>query len=55
MVRQLFLEESDADHGWGKVGVGNFVVRSLGCYHGNILFEPFVAQVAERLNKYLKD
>ncbi len=52
-ARQVQLEGSTSDHGWSKVGIGNLVIYSLDCYHGNILFEPFVQQVVEKLNQHL--
>lgn len=53
--RQLMLEGNLPDHGWGKVGIESLSVYPLDCYHGNILFEPFVRQVAEKFNQHLNE
>jgi len=51
--RQLKFDGGIPDHGWGRVAVNNLVIRELDCYHGNILFEPFVQEVAKEINIYL--
>ena len=51
--RQIRLENTRPDHGWKDVGIGELIIHPLDCYHGNILFEPFVRQVAEKVNQYL--
>jgi amino acid adenylation domain-containing protein len=33
-------------NGWDKVQLGELVVHTIDCYHGSILFEPAVSQVA---------
>ena len=52
-TRQLALEGNNPDHGWSDVGVQDLVICPLDCYHGNILFEPFVQQVVGTVNQYL--
>lgn len=51
--RQAQFDGQNLDNGWGDVGVGKIVVHQVDCYHGNILFEPFVRQVAEKVNRHL--
>jgi amino acid adenylation domain-containing protein len=33
-------------NGWGKVQIGELITHPIDCYHGSILFEPAVSQVA---------
>ena len=33
-------------NGWGDVGIKELVVEDLDCYHGSMLFEPAVSQLA---------
>jgi hypothetical protein len=40
-------------NGWDELALDGLVVHELNCYHGNLLFEPFVGQVAEILNRYI--
>ncbi len=51
--RQARFEDFGPDNGWGEVGVGELIVHPIDCYHGNILFEPFVRMVAEIVNQSL--
>lgn len=44
----------DATNGWDKVELGELIVHNLDCYHGNILFEPAVNEVAMKLDEYLE-
>lgn len=53
-VRQITVEGDMPDRGWNNVGVGELIVHPIDCYHGNILFEPFVQQVVEKVNQYLE-
>lgn len=50
---QARYEGTSPNNGWDSVPVGKLIVHALDCYHGNILFEPFVSQVAEVLNQSL--
>ena len=52
-LRQAQFDGLSLDNGWTEIGVGEFVVHPVDCYHGNILFEPFVQQVAEKLKQCL--
>ena len=52
-LRQAQFDGQNQENGWREIGVGNLIVHALDCYHGNILFEPFVQQVAEKVNQYL--
>ncbi|MBT3337230.1 MAG: AMP-binding protein [Anaerolineae bacterium] len=51
--RQSRFDRHGPDNGWKDVELGRLVIHSLDCYHANILFEPFVQQVAEKFNEYL--
>ena len=46
---------SDPTNGWNRVDLGELKIHQVDCYHGGILFEPAVSQVAEQLNLYIKD
>ena len=54
-LRQAQFDGQKIDNGWGDVGVENLIIHEVDCYHGNILFEPFVRQIAEQTQKYLSD
>jgi thioesterase domain-containing protein len=53
-VLQARYEGNVPANGWADVGVKELVVHPLNCYHGNVLFEPFVSEVARILNESLK-
>jgi amino acid adenylation domain-containing protein len=40
-------------NGWDQVGLGELIVHTLDCYHGSILFDPAVRQLAEILQVYI--
>jgi amino acid adenylation domain-containing protein len=40
-------------NGWDKVELGELVIHPLDCYHGSILFEPAVSELAKVLNEYI--
>ncbi|HTX90985.1 MAG TPA: AMP-binding protein [Anaerolineales bacterium] len=42
-------------NGWDKVALGELVIHPLDCYHGSVLFEPAVGQVAKILQGYIDD
>ena len=42
-------------NGWDQVEVGELIVHPLDCYHGSILFEPAVSEVAETLQNYIDE
>jgi acyl-coenzyme A synthetase/AMP-(fatty) acid ligase/thioesterase domain-containing protein/acyl carrier protein len=42
-------------NGWDNVNIGKLVVHQLDCYHGSILFEPAVSQLAEIIQKYIRE
>jgi acyl-coenzyme A synthetase/AMP-(fatty) acid ligase/thioesterase domain-containing protein len=44
----------NSTNGWNRVSLGELVIHSLDCYHGSILFEPAVSQVAEIIQGYLE-
>lgn len=52
-VTQALYENNSPHNGWGDVGIENLIIIPLECYHGNILFEPFVSEVAVIVNKQL--
>lgn len=54
-LRQAQFDGQSLENGWTEIGVGTLVVHPVDCYHGNILFEPFVQQVAGKLNHCLKN
>lgn len=43
----------DYTMGWGKVDINELDIHEIDSYHGNILFEPAVGQVASVLNENL--
>jgi amino acid adenylation domain-containing protein len=45
----------DRANGWDRVDIGKLVVHQLDCYHGSILFEPAVTELAEIIQKYVRD
>lgn len=53
-VLQARYEGNVPANGWADIGVKELVVHPLNCYHGNVLFEPFVSEVARILNEHLK-
>jgi thioesterase domain-containing protein/acyl carrier protein len=42
-------------NGWDRVTLGELVIHPLDCYHGSILFEPAVSQVAEIIQGYIDE
>lgn len=42
-------------NGWDRVDVGKLIVHQLDSYHGSILFEPAVTQLAEIIQKYIRE
>lgn len=52
-TRQAQIQGNPRDHGWKDVDIAEFILQSVDCFHGNILFEPFVQQVADGVNRYL--
>jgi amino acid adenylation domain-containing protein len=44
---------ADPTNGWNRVALGELVIHPVDCYHGSILFEPAVSQVAAILQDYL--
>ena len=52
------IKDIDPDHidlcnGWGDVGIGEITVHTLDCYHGNILFEPYIGEIAEIIHNHI--
>jgi amino acid adenylation domain-containing protein len=45
-------KDSANAHGWDKVGIKDLVIEPLDCYHGSMLFEPAVSELAEIIQKY---
>jgi len=45
--------KEDQANGWDKVQLGELVIHPLDCYHGSILFEPAVSELARVLNGYI--
>jgi thioesterase domain-containing protein len=43
----------DLSNGWERQQIGELAVHPLDCYHGNILFEPWVSEVGQILQKYI--
>ena len=44
----------DPTNGWDKVKLGELIVHTLDCYHGSILFEPAVSQLADIIQDYIE-
>jgi thioesterase domain-containing protein len=42
-------------NGWDQVKLGELVIHPLDCYHGSILFEPAVSQLAAILQAYIQE
>jgi amino acid adenylation domain-containing protein len=40
-------------NGWDKVKIGNLIIEELDCYHGSILFEPAVSNLAKLVKNYI--
>lgn len=54
-ARQAEFENNAPHNGWGEIGINELIIHPIECYHGNILFEPFVNQLAGILNRCLDD
>ena len=46
-------EKNSPDNGWRKAGISHFNIEKLDCYHGSILFEPAVSELANIINKHI--
>lgn len=53
-AEQARYENDDSHYGWDEIKVGELIIQPLDCFHGNLLFEPFVAKVAQTLNRYFE-
>jgi hypothetical protein len=42
-------------NGWDRVRLGELVIHPLDCYHGSILFDPAVSQLAKILQLYIAE
>jgi thioesterase domain-containing protein len=42
-------------NGWDRVKLGELVIHPLDCYHGSILFDPAVSQLALILQRYIEE
>lgn len=42
-------------YGWDEVGIKDLVIEPLDCYHGSILFEPAVSELAKIIQKHIPD
>jgi acyl-coenzyme A synthetase/AMP-(fatty) acid ligase/thioesterase domain-containing protein/acyl carrier protein len=42
-------------HGWDKVGIKELKIEELDCYHGSILFEPAVSELAKIIQSYVSN
>ena len=52
------LRGPNANHpanGWDQVTLGELVIHTLDCYHGSILFDPAVSQLALILQRYIEE
>ncbi len=54
-VSQARFENNNPHKGWGEVGIDNLIVHPIECYHGNMLFEPFVSYLAGILIQHLSE
>ena len=52
---QARFENNSPHNGWGDAGIDRLVIHPLECYHGNILFEPFVSEIAGIVNRQLNE
>lgn len=43
----------DPTNGWDKIEIGNLQIHPLDCYHGSILFEPAVSELAKIIDNKL--
>ena len=46
--------DTTPDNGWQKVGINNFSIERVDCYHGSMLFEPAVSELANIIQKHIK-
>jgi acyl-coenzyme A synthetase/AMP-(fatty) acid ligase/thioesterase domain-containing protein/acyl carrier protein len=53
MAQRGTAANSNITHGWDKVGIKDLVVEKLDCYHGSMLFEPAVSELADIINKHI--
>lgn len=42
-------------NGWDRENIGKLIIYHLDCYHGSILFEPAVSQLAAIIQKYVRN
>lgn len=42
-------------HGWDKVGISELLIERLDCFHGSMLFEPAVSELAKIIQMHLSD
>jgi thioesterase domain-containing protein/acyl carrier protein len=42
-------------NGWERINIGKLVIHELDCYHGSILFEPAVSQLAALIQRYVSE
>ena len=42
-------------NGWDEVSIGRLIIHHLDCYHGSILFEPAVSQLARIIQNHIPD
>jgi thioesterase domain-containing protein len=42
-------------NGWSDVELGELKIHPLDCYHGSILFDPAVSQLADILQNYIDE
>ena len=40
-------------HGWEKVGIKDLAIEHLDCYHGSMLFEPAVSELAKIIQSHI--
>jgi thioesterase domain-containing protein len=48
------LNADQPSNGWDQLKLGELVIHPLDCYHGSILFEPAVSQLASILENYIE-
>ncbi len=52
---QAKYENNTNHNGWDELALTGLTTHSLECYHGNLLFEPFIRKVAQILNQELRN
>jgi acyl-coenzyme A synthetase/AMP-(fatty) acid ligase/thioesterase domain-containing protein/acyl carrier protein len=52
--RKAIRQGREPDVRWEKAGIDKLIIYPLNCGHFDLLLEPFVQEVAEKINRYLE-